>query len=298
MDKSRSVQTDAPMSVENRTERRGEQGRTLEQELRSAPEPKVAWIREGDSLKKMPIEDFDHQRHQYRATAEMHQESRFFGLGKGKEVGYVYEKRPGNDKVVQDLNEIEDIGSVKNLAVRVDFSQNDRYFPHLASAQKLEKLELRGCTLPEGEWGNHLAQLKELDMLSINNPSSRSKAPSDNLAGLQELPKLRTLALERCEFLNGECYEQVGHLSQLTHLDLTRTITREKAPGVSGTREVGERSLRDVETLDPRVMGSLQRLIEDRSLKTLDIHGCSALGDQERQQLHSWGKMYGCVVKE
>jgi hypothetical protein len=110
------------------------------------------------------------------------------------------------------------------------------------------------------------------------------------------------LRLVRCEFLTDESYKQLGELHDLTHLYLTRTITREKAPGQSKMRQIEDkggktREIRQVTELDKEVMNSLHSLMKN-SLKTLDIAYCTALTEEHKQTLRTWGTRYGCEIKE
>jgi hypothetical protein len=259
---------------------------------------KVVWIRGSDSqLTKQTSESFDKVRHQYRATDETYGEKTSWFSSKQENVGYVYERTPRGIRESEAHN--IDYDTIKDLnANRWNFATGDS-LSDIGQAPQLQKLELQNCTFPEDGWDNHINNLKGLDYLSVYSP--RGGAPHDNFAGLKDLPNLKTLRLVRCEFLNGDCYQNLGELPNLTHLDMTRTITSEKSPGESETLSLQEgdrnREIRQVTELDPRVMDSLHSLMQ-KSLKTLDIDACSALKDSHRATLHEWGEQYGCAIKE
>jgi hypothetical protein len=159
----------------------------------------------------------------------------------------------------------------------------------IGSMPSLRKIELTNCTFNvnfnTGDWSH----LTKLEYLSIYSPNTFVTA--DDMQGLTALPALKTLRFVRCDFVNTTAgYQALGQMSRLTHLDLARTITSEKAVGISVQEKV-----RRVTNLDAEIIKSLKKLIRG-SLRYLDIRWCTAFSDGQVQGLLDEGLAHGCQV--
>lgn len=167
---------------------------------------------------------------------------------------------------------------------------------HIGGMHHLTTLELTACKFP-AQWSMNLwAHLNQLRYLSINNPNTFQV--TDGMQGIAGLRSLRVLKLTRCDFVNDiACYNTLGGMHQLTHLELDRTITKEKAVGQAITRQTEHKhDLRQVTRVDSSITNALKSLICHGSLRQLSIKWCTALSDGQVQRLLDGGFENNCRV--
>ncbi len=164
---------------------------------------------------------------------------------------------------------------------------------------KTTRLILTAWAFPEGWSAAMFAKFKNLNYLEINNP--KAAAPKDKLATLLTLP-IKSLVLIRAEFMDADCYGTLAAMKGLIHLDLTRTITSEKAPGKSITvkandDETDDRTIRQVTELSGIVITAFQNQIQG-GIKYLNIKYCTALTKKNIQDLEELTQQHGCTLEK
>jgi hypothetical protein len=165
----------------------------------------------------------------------------------------------------------------------------------LSTQRNIDRISFQNCTFPGG-WGTGaFSRLANLSYLQIYSPKGPS--PQDGLSGLIGLTNLKSLDLTRAEFMDANCYRDLGAMVQIEHLILDRTITEEKSPGTA-TMELTEdnRSIRKVTQLDPSVMNALVALLNGGSLKTLSLRWCTALSQDDKQTLQQLANNRNCQI--
>ncbi|MCE9666355.1 hypothetical protein LY474_00900 [Myxococcus stipitatus] len=146
---------------------------------------------------------------------------------------------------------------------------NEAVLEDLTRNQRLRSLHLVKCQYPE-DWDDTsfqaLTGLRKLVFYSAHGAG----APRGRLAGVARLSSLRILELIMADFLHHpECYEQLATMTQLTTLDLARTLTHEKTK--SWEKDVA--------------FQTLQTLIRTGDLVELNLAWCSAFTRMDLQVL-------------
>jgi hypothetical protein len=252
---------------------------------RSSRAAQALWLRQGGKIvwtdKKLNPNDI-------RPTGE----KQWYSWWKPREFNElmpVFESRPAESGL--DMSGNRDVTDLR--LVRKTLS--DRDIKDIGLMTSLRHLELTNCKFPN-QWSTRDWEgLIHLQSLNIFSPNTCTL--SDGMAGLTGLPSLRVLQFVRCDFFNSaNVYAAIGTMTNLTYLDLGRTLTKEKAHGQSVMRSTDDnRQIREVTELDPAIMKSLWRLIGG-ALRTLDIRWCTALTDRQIQGLVDYGFRNGCQV--
>ncbi len=139
---------------------------------------------------------------------------------------------------------------------------DDATLSALKAHPKLKSLIFRGCQYPSDWNDTTLAQL-ELRKL-VFYACNKSSWPVSRLASIQACASLRILELVMADFLHDvECYENLSKMRQLTTLNISRTMTLEKA------------KLESQNALE-LMMKALTSLIDHGDLIELNVAYCSS----------------------
>jgi len=187
------------------------------------------------------------------------------------------------------------IGNPTELTLRSEtFDANDLLT--IGAMTNLIHLDLVNCKFPS-QWNSQaFSNLNNLRSLRIYSPNACTL--TDQMAGIAGLANLSILQFVRCDFFNDvNIYATVGAMTNLTVLDLGRTLTKEKSRGTLGPAIVTNGVvLRNVTQVDPAIMTSLRALIEFGMLRTLDIRWCSGMSTAQIRSLVDLGLAEGCRV--
>ena len=201
----------------------------------------------------------------------------------------VYEQNP-------EATEIDDIKDTNNPNLFIDKKFVDQdVLNTIGQKNGVSTLEFRSCIFDDDISSAPLGNLDGLRYLSFNNPNTFSF--SDNMGGIASIDSLTTLKLIRCDFLhNPMAYNNLGAMTQLDYLDLTRTLTKEKSLGEEGEPKiVNNRNIRQVVKIDDAIVIALKNLI--KHLSFLNIEYCTALSHKQIETLVDEGHTNGCLVR-
>ncbi len=224
----------------------------------------------------------------YRTTGELKWAS-WWKPREHNELLEVYEQNP--DQTGVDQIDTSTSSDLFLLGERIDGNA----FRSIGLKTNLNTLEFKACKFDNLN-SSQLSNLNSLTYLCINNPNAFSFV--DNIAGIASMGSLKTLKLIRCDFIhNDTAYSNLGAMTQLSYLDLTRTLTKEKAHGDEFTEKKfpSGRTIRQVKKISSAIMTSLMNLVT--RLNYLNIENCTALSTDQIQALVDQGHISGCLVR-